>query len=77
VTRIGEVGTTVFLLRLHRLIVTANVVPSSPILAILMMEALSSSHSSILTRAAGRNMAEADILVTATDYGLDYLVVGI
>jgi hypothetical protein len=32
------------------LLVTANVVPSSPILVTLMMEALSSSETSVLTR---------------------------
>jgi hypothetical protein len=31
-------------------LVTANVVPSSPIVATLMMEALSSSETSVLTR---------------------------
>jgi hypothetical protein len=40
VTRIGELETT---LAVRRLLVTANVVHSSPILVTLMMEALSSS----------------------------------
>jgi hypothetical protein len=44
VARIGEQGTTLAvtsnLRTLGRLLVTANVFPSSPILAILMMEAL-------------------------------------
>jgi hypothetical protein len=39
VTRIGELVTSA----VSRLLVTANVVPSSPILVTLMMEALSSS----------------------------------
>jgi hypothetical protein len=34
-----------------RLLVTANVVPSSPILVTLVMEAISSSEMSVLTRA--------------------------
>jgi hypothetical protein len=34
----------------RRLLVTASVVPSSPILVILMTEALSSSETSVLTR---------------------------
>jgi hypothetical protein len=45
VTRISELGTTlavlVFLRSVRRLLVTASVVPSSPILVTLMKEALS------------------------------------
>jgi hypothetical protein len=51
VIRIRELGTRVFLRSLCRLLITANVVPSSPILVILMMEAQSSSETSVLTRA--------------------------
>jgi hypothetical protein len=43
---------------LRRLLVTANVVPSSPILVTLMMEALNSSETSVLTRATQRNISE-------------------
>jgi hypothetical protein len=42
----------------RRLLVTASVVPSSPILVTLMKEALSSSETSVLTRATGRNSPE-------------------
>jgi hypothetical protein len=55
-------------LRLHeeigvrRLLVTTNVIPSSPIPVTLMMKALSSSETSVLTRVTRRNMPVDGIL---------------
>jgi hypothetical protein len=50
VTRVGEIGTTsrgsTFVLRL---LVAANVVPSSPLPFNVMVEAMSSSETSVLT----------------------------
>jgi hypothetical protein len=56
--RISELGTTLTVTSVLQLLVTANVVPSSPILVTLMVEAIRSSETSALTRATRRNIPE-------------------
>jgi hypothetical protein len=79
VTRIGELGTTlaatsnrctlrrntlVFLRCVRRLLVTANVVPSSRILVTLMIQAIRSSETSVLRTSTLRNIPEDTILLS-------------
>jgi hypothetical protein len=56
VIRIGDLRITLYFRSVRRLLVTANVVPCSPILVTLMMEEPSSSETAFLTRATRRHI---------------------
>jgi hypothetical protein len=59
---ISEETIIIFLGSVLRLLVTANIVPGSPILAALMMEAINSRETSVLTRSTRRRIPEDGIL---------------
>jgi hypothetical protein len=67
VTRISETGTTLAVTsnrQTLQLLVTATVVPSSPILVTLMMEALHSFQMSVIAKAIWHNIPKDGILRT-------------
>jgi hypothetical protein len=77
VIRIGELGTTLAVTSnrsVRRLLVTANVVPSSPIVVTVMAEAVSSSETWILTRATRRSIPENCILHSHRRENLKYYI---
>jgi hypothetical protein len=62
-TRIGELGMRLAVYSyVFQLLITANVVPSSPILVAMMMETIRSSETSVLTRATWHHIPKDGIL---------------
>jgi hypothetical protein len=62
VTRISKLGTMLAVTKMRQSLVTANIVPRSLILVTLVMEAIHSSETSVLTRATWRNIPDNGIL---------------
>jgi hypothetical protein len=60
--RLNHYGDIVFLRRVLELVVTANAVPSLPILVTLTMEAIRSSETSVLATVIRRKIPEDRIL---------------
>jgi hypothetical protein len=67
-TDVSEELSLLFLRSVRRLLVTASVVPSSPILVTLLKEALSSSETSVLTRAKRRYIPETPFVLAGKSY---------
>jgi hypothetical protein len=75
-TRIGELW-TLAVTGVRRLLLTANVVPNSPILATLMMEALGSSEMSILQKEIYLRASLFSLLLLLTRSVISFIIISI
>jgi hypothetical protein len=72
-TSIIRVTRKLFLRSIHQSLITVNIVPSSPILVTLMMKAIHSSETSVLTTVTERYISETAVFIVTALKAKSYI----